>query len=254
MLELNKIYLDNCFNLFPQIEDWSVDAIITDPPYETTKLKFDTKGLIDWGKFYTEMQRVLKPNGRFFLFGTLDMYKTASNYFDEQFTYIWIKNNITLTSQSSPKPYRKHEYVFSFIQKDLKKKGELTFYRDELRTFGHKAYSSKNKKPRNDEWGEAFGANGVQFPDIIDRDWRHGTTLLEYPMQQNTGHPTTKPVDLVKLLLKGYTNEMDTVLDPFMGSGTTALACKALNRNYLGMEIDKEYYNLATKKLESLKV
>lgn len=254
MLEINKIYNRNCFDLLPEIEDWGVDLIITDPPYETTKLKFDVESNIDWDQFYTEMRRVLKPNGRFFLFGTLEMYKKASDYFDEQFTYIWIKNHFALSSQSSPKPYKKHEYLFCFIQKGLKKKGELTFHRDELRTYGHKSYSAKNRKPKNDEYAESIGANGIIFPDIIDRDWRHGTSLLEYNMQQNNGHPTTKPLEMVQLLVRGYSNPNDIILDPFIGSGTTAMACKLENRNYIGMEINSKYYDLATKRLESLQV
>lgn len=255
MLELNKVYHQNCFNLFPQIEDWSVDTIITDPPFEVTNLEFDKKSKINWDIFYQEMRRVLKPNGRFFLFGTLDMYKKASDYFTEYFTYIWVKNNIVLSTQASPKPYKKHEYLFCFIHDGLKRKGDLTFHRDELRTFGHDPYSaSKGKKPRNDEYAKSIGALGQLGKDIDNREWRHGTSILEYPIQQRKDHCTVKPIDMIKLLLRGYTNESDLVLDPFMGTGTTAVACKELNRNYLGMEIEQKYYDMAIKRLESYKV
>lgn len=248
MIELNKIHLGNCFDLLPLIPDGSVDAVITDPPYETTGLHFDKPGRIDWDLFYSEIRRVLKGNGWFFMFGTLEMYRKASDYFRERFTYIWVKNNFALMSQGAMQPYRIHEYIFAFLQKDLKKVSTAILKRDELKTFGHEAYSKKYK-PLDNEWANSIGADGYTMPEKIDRTWRHGTTVLYYPRQQGFGHCTAKPVALIEYLLGGYTNAGDIILDPFMGSGTTAVACQNTNRNYIGIELHEPYVEIAKQRL-----
>lgn len=248
MLELNKIHLGNCFDLLPLIPDGSVDAVITDPPYETTGLHFDKPGRIDWDLFYSEIWRVLKINGWFFMFGALEMYKRASDYFQERFTYIWVKDHFALMSQSAMKPYQKHEYIFAFLQKDLQKISTAVLKRDELKTYGHESYS-RDGVLLNSEWHKSIGADGYKTPAVKGRTWRHGTTVLYYPRQQGFGHCTVKPVELIKYLLGGYTNEGDTVLDPFMGSGATALACQSLNRNFIGIELFPDYVEIANKRL-----
>lgn len=248
MLTLNTIHHGNCFDLLPLIPDGSVDAVITDPPYETTGLHFDKKGRIDWDLFYAEIRRVLKVNGWFFMFGTLEMCAKAMQYFREKFTYIWVKNNFVFSSQSAVRPYIQHEYIFAFLQKDLDKVSQATFKRDELKTYGHESYSM-NESEYNGEWNDSIGATGYKRPAIQDRTWRHGTTVLHYPMQQGFGHCTVKPVALIEYLLGGYTNAGDIILDPFMGSGTTAVACQNTNRNYIGIELHEPYVEIVKQRL-----
>ena len=247
-LEINKIHLGNCFDLLPLVQDHSIDAIITDPPYETTGLHFDKKGRIDWGLFYSEIRRVLKINGWFFMFGTLEMYKEASDYFRFRFQYVWVKDNFALMSESAMQPYQIHENIWCFLQKDLKKISTAVLKRDELKTHGHEPYSRK-EHIKTDEWTELIGGGSVVTPTHTNQTWRHGTTVLYYPRQQGFGHCTAKPVELIEYLLGGYTNEGDTVLDPFMGSGTTALACQALNRNFIGIELYPDYVEIANRRL-----
>lgn len=246
MLTLNTIHHGNCFDLLPLIPDGSVDAVITDPPYETTALHFDKKGRIDWDLFYSEIRRVLKINGWFFMFGTLEMYKKASDYFRFRFQYVWVKDNFVLMSQSAMQPYQIHENIWCFLQKDLKKVSTAVLKRDELKTYGHEAYS-RAKYVYEDEYSKSIGAG--EKPEVKDRTWRHGTTVLYYPMQQGFGHCTAKPVALIEYLLGGYTNEGDTILDPFMGSGTTAVACQNTNRNYIGIEMHEPYVQIARQRL-----
>jgi site-specific DNA-methyltransferase (adenine-specific) len=226
----------------------SVDAVITDPPYETTGLHFDKPGRIDWDLFYSEIRRVLKLNGWFFMFGTLEMYKKASDYFRFRFQYVWVKDNFALMSQSAMQPYQIHENIWCFLQKDLKKISTAVLKRDELKTYGHEPYS-RAEHIKDGEWVKSKGGGNVITPEKIDRTWRHGTTVLYYSRQQGFGHCTTKPVELIKYLLGGYTNEGDTVLDPFMGSGTTAVACQDTNRNYIGIEMHEPYVEIANRRL-----
>lgn len=248
-IQPNTIHHGNCFDLLPSIPDGSVDAIITDPPYETTGLHFDKKSTIDWDLFYSEIKRVLKINGWFFMWGTLEMFAGALPYFRLKFDYVWVKNNMVFSSQSAVRPYKKHEHCFALIHPELKKVSELTFDRDAIREFGFEAYS-KDSFTRKSEWEESIGSNGQIQPDISNRTWRHGTTVLNAPIQHGYGHCTVKPLGLIELLVKGYTNEGDLVLDPFAGSGTTAVACQNLNRNFIAMELHEEYVKIGRKRLK----
>lgn len=256
MLELNKIYLDNCFNLFPQIEDNSIDLILTDPPYQTTGLKFD-KGAINWQGFYTEMYRVLKPNGWFFMFGTLEMWKIASDYFKTKFHYVWKKPGAVLSSKSAVRPRSIHENIFALVKKDVKP-STLTFNEDALKTYGHASYSRSQYK-RKGKWMEANNADGYSTPPIIERDWRYGTSVLEFPSvlymkkDERAGHPTQKSLDLIKYIIGGYSNPNELIFDPFIGSGTTAVGALALGRNYIGIDNDQEYYDMAINRINNFK-
>lgn len=254
MLETNKIYHANCFELFSSIADSSIDMILTDPPYSTTKLKFDTDSSIDFDLLFSEFKRMLKPNGWVFMFGTLQMFASTVPYFKEKFTYIWLKNNFILSSRSAVHPYKKHEYLFALVNYDVKP-SKLTFHRDELRTYGHKPYSMVKRK-RSDWYSKAIGAGQTETPAIKDRTYREGTSILEFKSNNSLSdkdklnHPTAKPVDLLTTVIKGFSNERDLILDPFSGSGSTALACQANNRRYIGIELDKDYYAESVNKLK----
>lgn len=248
-IQLNTIHHGNCFDLLPLIPDGSVDAIITDPPYETTGLHFDKKGTIDWDLFYSEIKRVLKINGWFFIWGTLEMFAGALPYFRLKFDYVWVKSKMVFSSQSAVRPYYKHEHCFALIHPELKKVSELTFDRDAIREFGFEAYS-RDSNVNTGEWHKANGCDGYQVPTKTNRTWRHGTTVLYAPIQQGYGHCTVKPLSLIETIVKGYTREGDTVLDPFVGSGTTAVACQNLNRNFIAMELHGEYVNIGRKRLK----
>lgn len=256
-LQHNTIHHGNCFELLPSIPDASVDAIITDPPYETTGLHFDKKGLIDWDLFYSQMKRVLKPTGWFFLFGTLQMYKKASDYFRDKFQYIWVKNNIIFQTASAVKPFNKHENIFAFVNFDVKA-SLLTFNKKELRTVGE-IYMKVDKPIKSQDKSNFMKDNyGLEKKEYIrdNKGYREGSTILEAPIaiclpyNQRFSHPTAKPLSLIETLVKGYTNEGDLVLDPFAGSGTTAVACQNLNRNFIAMELHEEYVNIGRKRLK----
>jgi site-specific DNA-methyltransferase (adenine-specific) len=232
----------------PLIPDGSIDAVITDPPYETTGLHFDKPGRIDWDLFYSEMRRVLKINGWFFMFGTLEMYAKAMQYFRFRFDYVWVKDHFALMSQSAMRPYRIHEHCFAFLQKDLEKVSTAVLKRDELKTYGHEAYS-RASCVKDGEWIKSIGGGAVITPDHKNQTWRHGTTVLYYSRESGYGHCTVKPVAMLEYILKGYTNEGDTILDPFMGSGSTAVACQNTNRNYIGFEMHEPYVKIARQRL-----
>lgn len=246
MLELNKIHLGNCFDLLPLIPDGSVDAVITDPPYETTGLHFDKPGRIDWDLFYSEIRRVLKINGWFFMFGTLDMCAKAMEYFREKFTYIWVKNGIVFQTANTVKPFSKHEFIWVFIKKECKP-STLCFNKQALRTDGD-AYSN-NRKGHKSPFVKANTGYKENAYIIENTGYREGTTVLYYDQDRSGFHCTAKPVALIEYLLGGYTNAGDIILDPFMGSGTTALACQALNRNFIGMELYPDYVEIANRRL-----
>ncbi len=251
-IQPNTIHHGNCFDLLPSIPDGSVDAIITDPPYETTGLHFDKAGRIDWDLFYSEIKRVLKPTGWFFLFGTLQMYKKASDYFRDKFQYIWVKSGIVFQTADAVKPFNKHENIFAFVHFNVKA-SLLTFNKKELRTAGEAYKKGKYRKtsPMMKQTSGYTDDNNIIDEFMPDNEgYREGTSVLEFPKVDNIGHCTVKPLSLIETIVKGYTNEGDIVLDPFVGSGTTAVACQNLNRNFIAIELHEEYVTIARKRLK----
>lgn len=252
MFEKNKVHNVDCFELMSTLENESVDMILTDPPYLATNLSFDKLNL-DFDKLFSEFERILKPNGWFFMFGILGMYKLASDYFREKFTYIWLKHNIVF-SPDIVGPYKKHEYIFAFIKKDVKV-SNLTLNRSELRKYGEKYYSSNqtSRKRNGDESTSGLGVPKNNVPK--SGNYREGTTILEYPskngfpIEERTSHPTQKPLDLLDVLVRGYSNKNDLIFEPFAGSGSTLVAAKKNERDFLACEINSEYVKICEDRL-----
>ena len=231
MLELNKIYLQDCFEGMKLIDDKSVDLIVTDPPFLTTDCDFD-KTSIDWTILFDEYYRILKNNGWFFMFGTIEMFSEVIKNKDwkRKFEYIWIKPSIIPCTHNTMRPATQHEIICAFIKSNLKK-------------------VTNNRRVPIDRNGNKKAMT------IINKGFRVGSTVIHYPNKnklpynERTSHPTQKPYNLIELIIKGYSAENSIVLDSFIGSGTVALACKNLNRNFIGFENNLEYFNIAQKRL-----
>ena len=210
--------------------------------------------------YLPEFKRILKPNGWFFCFGTMEMHSDIlqSGVFIRKFEYIWIKKNGSLNFYNTISPRIAHEIICAYRHTDLKKMTELYMDKESLRTEGKPYQVSKNTKTANSEFRtlQKYGYN----KSIKNTGYREGTTVLknytskaQMKYAERTAHPTQKPLELCKLITKAYCQEDGLILDPFCGSGTIPLAAKQTGRNYIGIEKNTEYYEMAQKRIYSIK-
>ena len=229
--------LGDCLEVMKTIEIGSIDAIITDPPYGTTACKWDS--VIDFDLMWEQLNRIIKPNGAIVLFGS-EPFSSAlrmSNIKYYKYDWVWDKvNKFTGALNSSFMPMRCHENIIIFVNK-----GKPT-YNKQLR-YG-KPYVSKQTKGHGGftEYGNSKGHI------TVNKGGRNPCSIIKIKAdnKKESGlHPTQKPVELMEYLIKTYTNENETVLDFTMGSGSTGVAAKNLNRNFIGIEQDEKYFEIA---------
>lgn len=242
---MSKIELmqGDCLERMKEIPDGSVDMVLTDPPYGTTRNKWDSVIPLDlmWG----EIWRVLKPNGACVLFAsqpfTSILVSSQIKYY--KYEWVWVKNLKTGNLNARRMPMGGHETLQVFY-----KKPPTYNPQKRQRTTEVKSGNKKNSKTSN---------YGAQREDYLDRQSdmiSPDTALLNIKCVHNSSgkvHPTQKPVALMEYLIKTYTNESETVLDFTMGSGTTGVAAKNLNRNFIGIELDEGYFNIAKERIEN---
>lgn len=235
-MELNKIYNEDCLIGMKRIPDGSVDMILCDLPYGTTDCSWDT--IIPFDLLWEQYERVIKDNGSIVLFGSepFSSFLRMSNIENYKYDWVWNKrkggNIFNLKSQ----PYKIHENIIVFnstkesyypiTETQKERTGRIYSKTDNFRTPDYKDERKYNKK----------------YPKSI-LDFSNAS-------QKGKFHPTQKPVALFEYLIKTYTNKNETVLDNCMGSGTTAIACMNTERNFIGFELDKTYYE---KSLERIK-
>ena len=239
-LELDKIYNMDAFDGMKQLPDASVDMVLTDPPYGTTSNKWDT--VVDMDAFWKEIKRVAKKNSAILIFTQMPFTATVVMSNPKMFRYEWICEKVCPTGFLNARwmPMKCHENVLVFY-------GKLPVYHP-IMEHG-KPYrcgpEGKNKNSSNYRALKRFcseSATGTRFPrDVLKVSWRSafGKTL----------HPTQKPVSLCEYFIKTYTNEGAIVLDPFLGSGTTAIAAMHAGRHFIGFENNAEYFTKAEKRI-----
>ena len=232
----------DCFDVFPLIEDKSINAIIADLPYGTTACKWDSVLPLD--KLWAEYKRVLKPNGLIILFGTQPFTTTLISSNIKQFRYelIWDKIRSATGLNAKRMPLKTHENILVFYAEQPTYNPQIT----EGKPFDKTKYNGQMELPNVTGGGVKISKknNGTRFPISIHKysqNWQ----------RQGQLHPTQKPVELMEYLIKTYTNENEIVLDNTMGSGTTGLACLKTNRQFIGIEKEKQYYDVAVRRLSS---
>ena len=237
-VEINKIYNEDCLEGMKRIADGSVDMILCDLPYGTTQCKWDT--IIPFEPLWEQYRRVIKPNGAIVLTAQTPFDKVlgVSNLSMLKYEWIWRKTRPTGHLNAKRMPMREHENI-------------LVFYKN-LPTYNPqglvKLESPVLRKGRNK------GANyGKSEKDSYRKATGYPRDILEIPSEGKTIHSTQKPVALFEYLIKTYTNEGELVLDNCMGSGTTAIACMNTQRNFIGFEMDKGYYDIACKRIDDHK-
>ena len=242
-MNINKTYLGDCLELMPKhVEYKSVDMIFCDLPYGTTQNKWDS--VIPLDELWQEYDRVIKDNGVIVLFAQTPFDKVlgVSNLKFLKYEWVWEKTQATGHLNAKKMPMKAHENILVFYKK-------VPTYNPQ-KTTGHKPMNSgvRRSSLKNENYNEI---NKVDLPFGGDTD-RYPRTVLEFKSdkQKNYLHPTQKPLSLIEYMIKTYTNEGDLILDNCAGSGTTGLGAKNLNRNYIMMEQDPRYYEIACKRVQ----
>ena len=241
-----QLYKGDCLELMKTIPSGSVDAIITDPPYGTTACKWDS--VIPFGLMWEQLNRIIKPNGAIVLFGTepFSSHLRLSNIKMYKYDWMWAKNDATDAMNAKNKPMRKIEKI-SVFSKGTTANGS----KNKMNYFPQGLTEAKIKRQGND-----YGATGGSFKQFrpshkpyTQEFTGYPNDLLNFAKDKEKLHPTQKPVELMEYLIKTYTNENETVLDFTMGSGSTGVACVNTNRNFIGIEMDDNYFNIAEKRI-----
>jgi len=239
-----RLHLGDCLDIMPMIPDQSIDAIITDPPYGTTACKWDS--VIPLESMWEHLKRVIKPNGAIVLTASQPFTTTLISSNMKMFRYEWIWEKSIPTGVFSAKymPTKKHENVLIFAK-------ERTTYNPimEKRENAHSTGKGGTREYNTEHHTKKI----IQGSWDKYKDGRYPTSVKLFksvPRHKST-HPTQKPVALMEYLIKTYTNEGETVLDFAAGSGTTGVACKNLNRKFIGIEKDEKYFEIAKKRIEA---
>jgi DNA modification methylase len=235
--------LGDCLEVMKTIKDNSIDAIITDPPYGTTACKWDS--VIPFDLMWEQLNRIIKPNGAIVLFGS-EPFSSAlriSNIKNYKYDWIWEKPKGTGHLNAKKQPMRYTEMISIFYKKQC-------LYNPQ-KTSGHKPSNTSSDKSKKQT--EVYGKFDKQAKG--GQTDRYPKNILKYNnvnSAHNIVHPTQKPIALMEYLIKTYTNENETVLDFTMGSGTTGVACKNLNRKFIGIEMDDNYFKIAEKRINKI--
>jgi len=237
--------LGDCLEVMKTIESNSIDAIITDPPYGTTACKWDS--VIDFDLMWSELNRIIKPNSAIVLFGS-EPFSSAlrmSNIKNYKYDWKWIKDKGSNFGVAKYRPINTSEDLIIFSNKVLKYKPQMRVT-DKKSNRGGKAkikessvYGKNGFKQSYRDTNIKYPINCIKFNTPKHNDKRNGSL-----------HPTQKPLDLLEYIVETYTSEGETVLDFTMGSGSTLVACKNLNRNGIGIEKDPQYYAVAVARVD----
>lgn len=238
-----NLYYGDCLEIMHQIPDKSVDMILCDLPYGTTSCPWDI--VIPFDKLWKQYNRVIKDNGAICLFASEPFASNLrlSNFDAYKYDWYWEKERGTGFARANKQPLRKIENICVFYKKQ-------PFY-DSIGEKLSKPYRHALPivKSNSDNVGNANLDNGERVYSLYEYSKKHN--LLRFARKtKGSLHPTQKPVELCEYLIKTYTNENDTVLDNCMGSGTTGVACKHLNRNFIGIELDHKYFEIARNRIE----
>ncbi len=237
-----NLMLGDCLERMKEIPDGSVDMILADPPYGTTACKWDS--IIPLEPMWEQLKRIIKPNGAIVLFGSQPFTSALVMSNPKMFKYELItKKPLPSNPLLAKKQVLKyHENICVFYSKQP--------------TFNPQTSTKLDKNRRNNK--QASYDNSGVFGDTkmlagnSNRDFVFDGSIIDVKNRETGYHPTQKPVALMEYLIKTYTNEDETVLDFTMGSGTTGLAAKNLNRKFIGIEKDEKYFEIAQDRIAAI--
>ena len=235
-----KLYQGDCIELMKDILDGSVDLVLTDPPYGTTACKWDS--VIPFEPMWEQLNRIIKPNGAICLFGS-EPFSSAlrmSNIKNFKYDWIWDKRIPSGMSYARFQPMRQTENISVFCNGKTVYNPQMVKRDKPIKKGGNK-YSPSAPIQACKE--------GKDFKKTYE--YKNPINLIVFDkIRKGSLHPTQKPVPLLEYLIRTYTNEGETVLDFTMGSGSTGVACVNTNRNFIGIELDEEYFKIAENRIK----
>jgi site-specific DNA-methyltransferase (adenine-specific) len=239
-----KLINGDCLEVMKDIKDKSIDLILCDLPYGTTNCKWDS--IIDLNKLWLQYERIIKDNGVILLTAQTPFDKVlgCSNLKLLKYEWIWEKTNATGHLNSKKMPMKAHENILVFY------KNQPTY--NPIKTTGHKRKVSTADHKRNSKKGDVYNNYNNSTYDSAER-FPRDIQVFKKDVQKSKLHPTQKPLELFEYLIKTYTNENDLVLDNCMGSGTTGVACNNLNRKFIGIELNEEYFKISRNRINNNK-
>jgi len=235
-MSIVKLYHDDCFDIFPTLEDNSIDLVLCDMPYGTTNCKWDI--VIDLSKMWLELLRICVENAAFVFTATQPFTSilTCSNLKNFKYDWVWCKTKGTGHLNAKIQPLRNKEDILVFYRKQPTYNPQF-----EQGTAYDKGVCRDNKKK---DW--VYGKVREEHKRLPNTGYRYPKQIIKIKDEERgKQHPTQKPVALMEYLIKTYSNECYTVLDFCMGSGSTGVACKNTNRNFIGIEKEEKYFNIA---------
>lgn len=228
-----------------KIPDGSIDAVICDPPYGTTSCKWDT--VIPFEPMWEQLKRVTKKNGAIVLFGSQPFTSALVMSNPKMFKYEWVweKSRTVgfLNAKNAPLKKTENISVFSSGATANNNPNRMQYFPQGLTEINEIRKSVKQSAET------IVGSRPSRNKDYTATHTGYPNNILRFNNETKQIHPTQKPVALMEYLIKTYTNEGETVLDFTMGSGTTMVACKNLNRKGIGIEMDKDYFKIAQKRV-----
>lgn len=230
-----NLYQGDCLEEMKEIKDKSIDMILCDLPYGITQNKLDI--IIPFEPLWKQYERIIKDNGAIILFAQGVFYIDLVNSNRKLFRYdlVWDKCLVSGFLNAKKMPLRQHEQIAVFYKK-------LPTYNPQFtqgKPLHSKGIAYTNKEIKNQNYGKFNITDDIRAGSTQ----KYPTSIIKFqkPHPSITIHRTQKPIELLEYLIKTYTNENDLVLDNCMGSGSTGVACKNLNRNFIGIELDENY-------------
>jgi site-specific DNA-methyltransferase (adenine-specific) len=252
-----SLFYGDCLHKMKNIPDDSVHLILCDLPYGTTKCKWDT--IIDLPDLWKEYKRILvKPTGVIVLFGQQPFTTKliSSNYEWFKYNFIWKKNKTTQFLLANYRPMKCTEDICVFSPGGAaaasRHKGNMTYNPQNLKPVSIKKKNSEKRIGKMLNQSHHLGPNNklISNQEYEQKFTNYPNELLEFDIEYDTIHETQKPVKLIEYLLNTFSNEQETVLDNTMGSGTTGIGCINTNRKFIGIEIEKKYFDLSVERIK----
>ena len=246
-----QLFNDNCLDKMKDLDDNSIDLIFCDLPYGQTSCKWDVA--IDLDLFWNEVMRIKKLNTPIFFTTTtkfgVSLIQSAPKKCYFRYDLVWVKSAPAGFLSAKKMPMRKHEMVYVFYERlplyDLSSH-QHKFIKEDIKEESYTIYNNKGKSTtpitKHPVKGKTTGQPRYD-PPLPD-------SMLEIKSTRGK-HSTEKPVALIEWILKYYSKEKDIILDPTCGSGSTGIACKNMNRNFIGIEMDKDIFKVAENRLKS---
>ena len=243
-----KLLRGDCLELMKDIPDKSIDMILCDLPYGTTKCKWDV--ILPFNNLWEQYNRIVKENGAIILFGTepFSSELRLSNKSDYKYDIYWVKEKPTNFMQVKKRVGKLTENICVFYKK------QCTYNPQMVKHNGKKVTNKPSERNAKFKSVVASDSPTLSIKPYEDTGYRYPCDILNINREKlgSTVHPTQKPVELLEWLIKTYTQEGEIVLDNCMGSGSTGVAALNLHRKFIGIELDENYFNIAKERIEKV--